>query len=136
MSLLESVALGQGLVDPGQRSRAVRQARVLLERFKDHPIWEEIESAEARYHEVPYTRSLPGGRNDAGAIDLLYRTDGHWELIDFKVDELQNEAALEEAVSEHRAQIERYEAACRQLLGVHVQAQLCFLDCMGEVRLV
>jgi ATP-dependent exoDNAse (exonuclease V) beta subunit len=83
--LLATVSLDAGLVDPEQQAEAVRRARTLLDRFRAHPLWAEISASEERCHEVPYSRSLPGGRVDAGAIDLLYRKGSEWMLVDFKI---------------------------------------------------
>jgi ATP-dependent helicase/nuclease subunit A len=133
---LEAVAINAGLIDPRRRQQAVERAIVLLECFRAAPLWAEITGAETRRHEVPYTVDLPGGHRDTGTIDLLYRVNGDWVLVDFKADELKDEGALAAAVQEYRPQLRRYAAACRQLLGVAAAARICFLDCMGEVRSV
>jgi ATP-dependent helicase/nuclease subunit A len=135
-ALLESVALAEGLVDPAQRRRAVRGAEKLLGRFAAHPLRQEIEQAPERHHELPYTYSTPSGLADSGVIDLLYRLEGGWKLVDFKADELRDEAGLGAAVDEYGPQMRRYRQATRALLGVDPTAVLCFLDCMGEVRVV
>jgi len=134
--LLDSVALNECLVETAQRQRAIRAAHKLLERFKGHPLYEEIEAAAERHHEIPYTRPMSDGWSDSGVIDLLYRANGQWKLIDFKADELRNEETLEEAVDSYRPQIHRYVQAAREFLKTEVISALCFLDCMGEVRRV
>jgi ATP-dependent exoDNAse (exonuclease V) beta subunit len=133
--LLAAVSLDAGLIDPEQQAEAVRRARALLDRFRAHSLWTEILASKERYHEVPYTRPLPGGRADSGAIDLLYRKGSEWILLDFKIDELKDALALQAAASGYRSQLERYAQAAQALLGTRPHAQLVFLDCMGEVRL-
>ena len=71
---LETTALQAGLADPAQRAEAIRLAEMLLTRLQRHPLWQEIDQAEERYHEVPYARFAANGRLDTGYIDLLYRT--------------------------------------------------------------
>jgi len=132
---LESFALAEGLVDRRQREAAVAEASVLLGRLRAHPIWEEISTADERHHEVPYTRSLGERSVDVGVIDLLFRKGGSWHLLDFKVDELRDEPALEEAIAHYRPQVERYRAGVRALLGIEPEARLVFLDWAGGVRL-
>jgi ATP-dependent helicase/nuclease subunit A len=132
--LLENLALREGLVDPGQRRRAVHESRKLLERFWGEPLREKIEKAEERHHELPYTFALPNGGMDIGTIDLLYRDREGWVIIDFKTDELRDDEALESAVEEYRPQLLRYVAAVRKLLGTNCQAYICFLDYEGEVE--
>jgi ATP-dependent exoDNAse (exonuclease V) beta subunit len=131
---LESVALAEGLVDRRQREAAVAEASVLLGRLRAHPLWEEISSADERHHEVPYTRSLGERSVDSGVIDLLYRKGSEWHLVDFKVDEIRDQHALEEAIVHYRPQVERYRLGVRALLGLETEARLVFLDCMGEAR--
>jgi ATP-dependent exoDNAse (exonuclease V) beta subunit len=134
IDLLEHLALREGLVDPGQRRRAVQETRKLIERFWDEPLREAIELAEERRHELPYTFSLPNGGIDIGTIDMLYREGDRWTIVDFKTDELRDEEALDNAVKEYRSQLMRYKSAVRELLGADSQAFICFLDYQGEVE--
>lgn len=134
-STLDSLALAEGLVDPEQRGQAVKAASRLLRRLREHPIWAQIASAESRHHEVPYTRPAPGGRSEAGRIDLLYRRAGKWCVIDFKTDELADADALAAAVNEYRPQMARYARSVQALLGGMPLARLCFLDYQGRVQL-
>ncbi len=134
--LLEVTALSHGLIDPGQRGRAVQEAEKLLGRFRKHDVHLEIEAAFERMHEVPYIRPHPTWGSDSGRIDLLYRVSDTWRLMDFKTDELRDEDALANALDEHRPQIGRYAAAVQQLMGETPQAALCFLDAMGKVKIV
>ncbi|TFH40527.1 MAG: hypothetical protein E4H01_16405, partial [Lysobacterales bacterium] len=134
--LLESEALSAGLVEPGQRARAVREAEKLLARMQAHDLFAEISAAEQRHHEIPYSRPHASWGSDSGRIDLLYRSGEGWRLIDFKTDELRDEDALKEAVVTYRPQMERYLAAAQQFLGEKPGAVLCFLDAMDEVHLV
>ncbi len=134
--LLEVTALAQGLIDSGQRGRAIREAEKLLGRFREHSVYLEIEAASKRMHEIPYTHPHPSWGSDSGRIDLLYRVNNVWHLMDFKSDEIRDDDDLAKALDEHRPQIGRYIAAVQQLLGETPQAALCFLDAMGEVKLV
>ena len=133
--LLDSVALNEGMVQPAQRAAAIQAASRLLERFMQHPLKLEIDAAEPCYHELPYVRPVPGRSPDSGIMDLLYRFEGQWKLIDFKADELRDEDDLIRAIEKHRHQMQRYAEAVRSLLGVSPSVQLCFLDAMGEVMI-
>ena len=135
-ALLQTAAIEDRLVDSRQRQRAILEARGLLTRFRKHPLWSEIDTAEERYHEVPYTWQIPSGIVDSGWVDLLFRADGEWRILDFKTDELRDEGALVEAVDRYRPQVERYSRAIQRLLGVHLSSTLCFLDYEGGIRLV
>ena len=134
--LLEMSALAHGLIEPGQRERAIRDAEKLLGRFREHNVYLEIDAASERMHEIPYTRPHSTWGSDSGRIDLLYRVNQVWHLMDFKSDEIRDDDDLANALDEHRPQIGRYAAAVEQLLGETPQAALCFLDAMGEVKVV
>ncbi|MBE9479771.1 MAG: hypothetical protein IMY80_07380, partial [Chloroflexi bacterium] len=125
-----------GLIDPGQRERAISEAEKLLGRFREHDVFLEIDAASERMHEIPYTRPHPTWGSDSGRIDLLYRVNDAWHLLDFKTDEIRDDETLVKALDEHRPQVGRYAEAVQQLLEETPQAALCFLDALGEVKVV
>ncbi len=135
-SLMAARALEEGLVDEGQRSQAIREARKLLARLWDDPTRLKIEGAFERFHELPFVRQLSGGWIDMGSIDLLVRDGEGWKLIDFKTDEIRDDQGLQDAVGEYRFQMKRYTEATRVFLGEEPQAILCFLDYKGGVEWV
>jgi ATP-dependent exoDNAse (exonuclease V) beta subunit len=73
------------------------------------------------------------GQIESGTIDLLYRTNDTWRIIDFKTDALPSHAALDCAIAEHRRQLARYSQAVRTMLHIEATATLCFLDAQGDV---
>ncbi|MCK5645596.1 MAG: UvrD-helicase domain-containing protein [Anaerolineales bacterium] len=131
---LETLALREGLVERGQRSRAVNESIKLLERLARDSRWDEIDKATERYHELPFSRPLPSTDSPIGTIDLLYKTDRGWHLIDFKTDELRDDEDLEQATEEHRGQLTRYQRALNDLLKIEAVAYICFLDYQGMVE--
>ena len=133
--LLEAAALNAGLSGSDQRIEAVRRARELLERLRSHPIWEEMDTAIERHHEVPYSRMV-GDLAETGYIDLLYRTTSGWQVMDFKTDAIHTLTQREDLVAKYTRQMERYTGAVESLLGAQAQARMCFLDDMGSVAVV
>lgn len=121
--LLKPALWNMGLVDPGETRDAIRTTIKLLRRLSRQPLRQEIELAEARYHELPYTYT-----QDSGIIDLLYRRGGRWEVLEFKTNELRTEAALVAAIEEYRPQAQRYSDAIEALMGERPRVRLCFLD--------
>ena len=136
LNTLDTLALEAGLIDADQRRRAVNEAEKLLMRLEKHPILIEIEGADERYHELPYSRPHPSWTVDSGRIDLLYKVNGDWMIIDFKTDELRDEEAVHMAVKEYGSQMNRYREAAQQLLDIQPVTSICFLDAMGVIRLV
>ncbi len=135
--LMATEALRAGLVNPSQRGEAVAQAEALLERLADDPIWDELQRADPRLHEVPFTVSLGDPWARSGVIDVLYRLDDKWVVLDFKTDHLVDEQAMQEAAQAHfKAQVRPYVLAVERLLGEQPVGKLCFLDVGERVRVV
>lgn len=131
--LLESLALDAGLATDEQRIEAVRRVRELIGRFCAHSLREEIENADERHHEVPYTR-MNGVRSETGYIDLLYRKGNEWFVVDFKTDAIHSEEQYKELVGKYSRQLERYASAIKQLLGQDAKLSICFLDNNGRTH--
>lgn len=133
---LENEAFRAGLVDPLQREAAISESSELLQRLAAHSLWAEISSADEVQHEITFTTSDPEGTVQSGQIDLLWRDEGGWKIVDFKTDTLRDGEDLEEAVTRHRKQVERYVRSAANILGEKPKGTLCFLDSRGQVELV
>ena len=137
-SWAEVQARRYGLTDAGQIQNAQNEARRMLERFRVHSLYAEMNSAR-RLHEVPYSIEVDG-KVDTGKIDALYQgDDGQWTLVEFKTDELASQSALErflegEEYKKHKKQIRRYATAVERLLGQRPRGLLCFLNRWDGVR--
>lgn len=117
-------------------SRAgIRLAEVFLARLQHHSLWQEIDQAEERHHEVPYARFAANCRLDTGYIDLLYYTADGWQIVDFKTDSLRSLDERAEAVERYRPQMRRYAQAALDLLREPARVRLCFLDDDGQISL-
>ncbi|MDO9300723.1 MAG: 3'-5' exonuclease, partial [Anaerolineales bacterium] len=128
---LKPFALESGLTDEAEIHAAIQESRRLLERLHAHPLFTELDSAE-RHHEVRY--DLPDGR---GIMDLLYRTEAGWFIIDFKTDEVRSESEAQSAISQngYDRQVARYAEAIENQLKVKTKTRLVFLNMNGEVKI-
>jgi ATP-dependent helicase/nuclease subunit A len=124
-----------GLADEQRLGDAVRQTRKLLSRFKNHSLYAEMDTAERRLHELPYSRTLDGGAVEQGIIDALYLKDGTWTVVEFKTDRLRDAAALTRLPEKekYRAQIRDYGVAVERLTGNEPRLILLFLNYGGNV---
>jgi ATP-dependent exoDNAse (exonuclease V) beta subunit len=134
LPLLESAALDAGLADKAQRVSAINEVVGLLGRLAAHPLQAEIEAAQERYHELPYTR-LAGDHAETGYIDLVYRTGDLWHIVDFKTDFIDNEDRKNALVEEYTPQLRRYQQVVEEMLGVNADSRICFLDDKGKICL-
>ncbi|MBN1451542.1 MAG: UvrD-helicase domain-containing protein [Anaerolineales bacterium] len=123
-AFLRPLALETGLTDPAEIHATLGEVRRLLERLRAHPLYAEIDASE-HHHEIPY--HLPG---DSGIIDLLYRTDAGWFLVDFKTDELRSEEEARLVIKRegYDHQVERYAQAIASNLGIQAKTRLVFLN--------
>jgi ATP-dependent helicase/nuclease subunit A len=130
-NFLRPFALEAGLTDPAEMHVAMQESRRLLERLRTHSIYAELDSAE-RHHEVPYF--LPDER---GIIDLLYRTEAGWFIIDFKTDELRSEEEARATISRegYDRQVARYARAVMNQLGVQAKTRLVFLNVENHLKI-
>jgi ATP-dependent helicase/nuclease subunit A len=133
----EARAQAYGVTDGQQLEDAVHQCQRLLLRFASHPLYREMNDAERRLHEVPY--SLPKADGvESGIIDSLYLRAGIWSIVEFKTDRVRDAADLQKLLTEedYLAQAERYAGAAERLLGGRPRFILCMLNYAGAVRLV
>ena len=131
---LRPLALEAGLTDPQEIQRAIAEARRLLARFQAHPLHAKLSQAE-RHHELPYAVEVEGVPKN-GIMDLLYRTNGEWTVVEFKTDELRARTDLETHCHKkgYYRQVEEYVSAVTTLLGQRPRAVLVFLNAGGQIR--
>jgi ATP-dependent exoDNAse (exonuclease V) beta subunit len=129
-------ARGLGITDPRQLVDAAAEAKKLLNRFRAHWLYREMNRADRRLHEVPYS-ILVDGRPDSGRIDALVLQDGLWTIAEFKTDKVGNETGFWKTVKEgnYLDQAHKYLAAAESLLGQRPRFILCMLDYAGTVVL-
>jgi ATP-dependent helicase/nuclease subunit A len=125
-----------GLADPRQLAHAVRQSRRLLLRFGEHPLYAEMNSAQRRLHEVPYSR-VTEGQIERGIIDAMYFHEGIWTIVEFKTDRVKDAHDFEKLLSgeDYVEQAQRYISAVEHLLGQRPRCVLCMLNYAGAVHL-
>ncbi len=135
-------ALEAGLTDQAEIAGAMHEARRLLERFRVHPLWAEMNAAQ-RWHELPYTMAdsssiVGAGTVDAGIIDVLYRNGDVWTIADFKTDEIRRADHVADRIAEGKydVQLRRYANAVAAQLGVHPRTILVFLNVARQVVVI
>jgi ATP-dependent helicase/nuclease subunit A len=135
-SLMQASLAREGVVDREQVALVLEETEQLLERFRSHDLYQEIQESKDLTHEIPYAYVSSGNVPETGIMDLLYRDEKGWQVVDFKTDELSDEEDLEKAVKEYTHQLSGYRRAGRALLRESVRTRICFLDYQGGVRLV
>ena len=100
-------------LDSAEQQAVLEKAQMLLARFRDSKERLDIESAEKRWHEIPFSFTK-WNYTVNGIIDLLVKNEKGFTIIDFKTDELKNESDLSDAVDRHTHQLEEYREAVKQ----------------------
>jgi ATP-dependent exoDNAse (exonuclease V) beta subunit len=123
-----------GLASENLRREAVERATELLARLRRHPVWEEINAAQERYAELPYTYTKEN-RVENRMIDLLYRDASGWQILDFKTDPILTLSQKNWLVQAYAPQVRRYAQVLETILGQPVSARICFVDDNQSVSL-
>jgi ATP-dependent helicase/nuclease subunit A len=94
-TLLASYAWEQGIVDAGEKDKAVRAARELLDRYFQSDLYHKIARASPVYYEVPFVYQH-GARIIHGVIDALFQSSAdRWAIVDYKTSSLRAENQTE-----------------------------------------
>ena len=101
----------------------VDQLTELAARAQALPAVAAAREADATHRELPFSCRLDG-RQVSGRIDLAYRQDGAWTVIDFKTARLTDPAQAE---ARYRDQMTLYRTALSALTGEPVAAALCLV---------
>ena len=107
----------------------------LLNRLQAHTLWKEVNLAQERYSELPYSYII-NENVEYRVIDLLYRDNFGWHIVDFKTDPIHSFVQKNHLIQVYTSQVGKYKAFVKSKLGISVSGQLCFLDDQGEVSVV
>ncbi|MEH7388253.1 3'-5' exonuclease [Bacillus sp. JJ1521] len=119
----------------------IEEVAQAVERFKESMIWAELQIAEEVLTEVPFTLNIDvkdplyeyiGGNTEMifvkGIIDLAYKLNGAWKIVDYKTDRPKDIAQLPELTKYYRHQIDLYQQIWERITGEKVAGkQLYFV---------
>ena len=103
----EAVQLMQARFEADKAARFSRSAGRAVARFVESDVWKALKQADRVLTEVPFTtQSLQEGLAivTSGVVDLAFRAQGRWTIVDFKTDR----ADAETLVERHGLQIQAY----------------------------
>ncbi len=126
--------VGFRLAGESQVKRVIAGSSAMLSLFKQHKLGQEIDRAERCLHEVPYSVEQ-NGLLDNGRIDLLFKNENRWTVVDFKSGYIGSDAAFQRLLDEGvAARLQQYGTAVQNLLGSKPRLLLCHLNYQGAVR--
>lgn len=86
-------------------------------------IWRRAEASAHCFREVPFTVAGRGGEMTAlqrGVIDLVFREEDGWIIVDYKSDRIAKHADIREAAQRHASQLNAYAKAWEKAIGEKV----------------
>lgn len=133
--MLEGLLNAYGIGDASRRESFRSDIITKLQVFASDSVYQEIDSAQERYAELPFTK-MRRNRLYHRVIDLIYRHNGQWYLIDFKSDPIESEAEKNKLVKHYYAQVAGYKLMVEQELNEKVAARICFLSDRDNISVV
>ena len=117
--------LGDGLSEQAI-GRVAAEVSAMLATLDNSPLAATLREQETRaYFEMPFTWDWDGAAVH-GSIDLVYRSGGNWNLVDFKTDDLRGRPP-EEAAKPYLPQLALYASALEHATRERPSASLLFL---------
>ncbi|MGD9676981.1 MAG: UvrD-helicase domain-containing protein [Vulcanibacillus sp.] len=109
----------------------------LVDKFKQSAIWVRIEKAEAKFAEVPFSIKVDNQHSIfelikldgdipiilTGTIDLLFKEDGEWVVVDYKTDHATTEDDYNKLREIYKTQTKIYSFVIEELLGEKVKSE-------------
>ncbi len=117
-ALAYSAVRGEDLPD----ARA-QEALTVVENVVDSEIWKRGHAAERCIPEAPFRRLIEDGERPVisrGVIDLAFKEDGAWVIVDYKTDNTE-ENEVGELVEHYKPQLDAYAAAWEECTGDRVK---------------
>ncbi len=131
---LARASLEQQGLDPALAEKAVETVRAVM----GSDIWIRAQASPCRLVEVPFQTLMPTDPNDAnsvptilrGVIDLVFREDQGWVVVDYKTDTRPKED-LGGLVEHYRGQVETYAQTWQETTGEPVAEKGLYLTHPG-----
>jgi ATP-dependent exoDNAse (exonuclease V) beta subunit len=106
-----------------------------VERVMSADFWQRAMASDERHVEVPFAVRVEDGEGPPrilhGVIDLAFRGEGRWELVDYKTDQVV--AGIEALVAAYEPQVRAYAEHWSALAAAPARAGLHFIR-PGETR--
>ena len=110
----------------------------MLDHLLDSSLWATLHQADPMHTEVPLAHPVSDADDlrtvQQGTVDLAYRLDGTWHLVDFKSDRVGSAERLEALTDAYAAQLRLYANAWTAATGEHPSCALWFADASPPMR--
>jgi len=99
-----------------------------LEGIITSDFWQRVATAQKVMSEVPFG-TWEGDTYSTGVVDLAFRENGGWVLVDYKSDSIENDNHRQKLIEYYRPQLELYRKSWEEITGEKVvECALFFTD--------
>lgn len=134
------------LKDNGLPLELTSEAKEEITKFTQAPLWQRIVSSKDKLTEVPFSLNVPTAhplqqyvnKGSAlntllsGVIDLAFKEDKEWVIVDFKSDRVEDEDSLKNLIELYRKQVEIYIKVWEEITGDKVKEGLIYYSMTGK----
>jgi len=125
------------LNEEGRPPEEMMTVKMLMSQIEASEFWNEVQAAEEKYFEVPFSLrlkpselALPASSGEwailSGTIDLIYRNHDGWTIVDYKTDDVGEK--MEDFVKYYSPQVKAYSRFWEEITGEKVtKAGLYFI---------
>ena len=103
--------------EAGLSSALASDAEDALDRLRTSDLWYELQRADRVHTEVPVGAPQEDGAVVRGVIDLVYRVNGAWKIVDYKTDAAKTAADVERLLLRYERQVQEYASYWRSITG-------------------
>ncbi len=122
------------LISEGRKTEEKEEARELLAKLLETPLWRRIKNAEQVLTEVPFG-SWEQDTYLTGTIDLVFKEAAGWTIIDYKTDAVKDEAHRKQLLDYYQPQVELYKEYWEKISGEKVVgAEILLISSIVVVR--
>ncbi|HZK18574.1 MAG TPA: PD-(D/E)XK nuclease family protein, partial [Clostridia bacterium] len=120
--LVESI-----VAEEGRHPEDKQEVLELVGGILESPFWQRVLESDRRFTEVPFSIKmdseefgLAGETVVSGIIDLVFKEDGGWVLVDYKTDTIGDDIMFRELVDYYGPQVQMYKEYWGDLTGEKV----------------
>ena len=117
------------LNEEGRPPEEMMTVKMLMSQIEASEFWNEVQAAEEKYFEVPFSLrlkpselALPASSGEwailSGTIDLIYRNHDGWTIVDYKTDDVGEQ--MEDFVKYYSPQVKAYSRFWEEITGEKV----------------
>ncbi|MDW7762005.1 MAG: UvrD-helicase domain-containing protein [Acidobacteriota bacterium] len=113
-------AAGAGILEEnGLKASDIGRLLAAVDTAMSHDLWKRMAAVREKYFEVPLS-TMDDGTIVRGVIDMIFKEDGEWVIVDFKTDDFERDSGRKAA---YERQLDHYARFWTGITGEKVKAK-------------